>query len=69
MTQTTTFNFLTQSWFDAVARLNQEVGELNLPPNLTELTINTTFKTLMPQFILTKIHSIKLFMIILWIQR
>lgn len=45
MTQTTTFNFLTQSWFDAVARLNQEVGELNLPPNLAELTINVTVKS------------------------
>lgn len=45
MTQTTTFNFLTQSWFDAVARLNQEVGELNLPPNLDELTINVTVKS------------------------
>ncbi len=45
MTQTTTFNFLTQSWFDAVARLNQEVGELNLPPNLAELTINVTIKS------------------------
>lgn len=45
MTQTTTFNFLTQSWFDAVARLNQEAGELNLPPNLAELTINVTVKS------------------------
>ena len=45
MIQTTTFNFLTQSWFDAVARLNQEVGELNLPPNLAELTINVTVKS------------------------
>lgn len=45
MTQTITFNFLTQSWFDAVARLNQEVGELNLPPNLAELTINVTVKS------------------------
>ena len=45
MTHTTTFNFLTQSWFDAVARLNQEVGELNLPPNLAELTINVTVKS------------------------
>ena len=45
MTQTTTFNFLTQSWFDAVARLNQEVGELNLPPNLAELIINVTVKS------------------------
>ncbi len=45
MTQTTTFNFLTQSWFDAVARLNQEVGELNLPPNLAELTINVAVKS------------------------
>ena len=45
MTQTTIFNFLTQSWFDAVARLNQEVGELNLPPNLDELTINVTVKS------------------------
>ena len=45
MTQTATFNFLTQSWFDAVARLNQEVGELNLSPNLAELTINVTVKS------------------------
>lgn len=45
MTQTTTFNFLTQSWFDAVARLNQEADELNLPPNLAELTINVTVKS------------------------
>ncbi len=45
MTQTTTFNFLTQSWFDVVARLNQEVGELNLPPNLAELTINVIVKS------------------------
>lgn len=32
--------FLTQSWFDEVAKLNKEAGDLNLPPNLASLIIN-----------------------------
>lgn len=32
--------FLSQSWFDAVATLNQEAGELNLPPTLANLILN-----------------------------
>ncbi|MDO4895763.1 MAG: SCP2 sterol-binding domain-containing protein [Moraxella sp.] len=32
--------FLTQAWFDEVARLNEEAGDLNLPPNLANLIIN-----------------------------
>lgn len=34
--------FLTQAWFDGVATLNQQAGDLNLPPNLATLVINLT---------------------------
>lgn len=32
--------FLSDEWFDKVATLNSEAGELNLPPNLANLKIN-----------------------------
>lgn len=32
--------FLSDEWFDKVATLNNEVGELNLPPSLANLKIN-----------------------------
>lgn len=34
--------FLSPEWFDAVALLNEQAGDLNLPPNLANLTINVT---------------------------
>ena len=32
--------FLSSAWFDAVATLNEQAGDLNLPPNLANLIIN-----------------------------
>lgn len=32
--------FLSNDWFDKVATLNEEAGELNLPPTLANLRIN-----------------------------
>lgn len=32
--------FLSQAWFDEVATLNANAGELNLPPNLASLVLN-----------------------------
>lgn len=32
--------FLTQDWFDEVAKLNNAAGELNLPPTLANIILN-----------------------------
>lgn len=32
--------FLSQSWFDEVAKLNDAAGELNLPPTLANIVLN-----------------------------
>ena len=32
--------FLTQTWFDEVAKLNDAAGELNLPPTLANIVLN-----------------------------
>lgn len=34
--------FLSQAWFDEVAALNAQSGELNLPPSLDSLVLNAT---------------------------
>lgn len=34
--------FLTQAWFDEVATLNEQAGDLNLPPNLADLVMNVS---------------------------
>lgn len=34
--------FLTQAWFDEVATLNANAGELHLPPTLADLIINVS---------------------------
>ncbi|MDO4442123.1 MAG: SCP2 sterol-binding domain-containing protein [Moraxella sp.] len=36
--------FLSQAWFDAVSELNNQAGELNLPPALQTLIINATIE-------------------------
>lgn len=32
--------FLSSAWFDEVSKLNNAAGELNLPPNLANVTLN-----------------------------
>ena len=36
--------FLSQTWFDTLKQLNDDAGELNLPPTLANLIINITIK-------------------------
>lgn len=34
--------FLSQAWFDELSTLNAQAGDLNLPPSLSDLTLNIT---------------------------
>lgn len=38
--ESTMAKFLSQSWFDEVAKLNDAAGELNLPPTLANIVLN-----------------------------